>query len=443
LPAPKPDGTPDAPLRLGRVSRFEDAIMRSVQIRQESSGLPLPLRKLSSAWQNHPIRLVVLLGLGALALITTALLLFRQPFPLSAQPFPDAHEYLNAAYRLAHGHGYTTTVRDNPYSSHARQVVNPPRFPPGTSLLLAPFGLLGSYPGNIEFGARLLAVALVIATGWAAYSLAGWYAALLAVVIAATSQFVLLNTQIVMSDVLAATLVVLCVPLLRLRASWSTFLLGFVAGYSVAIRESGIVVLVSLLIVVSGWNRLRLIAGALPPVLGLAIYNWTTFGAPWRSGYGYWLGPFREYSLSYVLKHPWPPGGEESYYVRSLHFFHLARFTHAGVIGLLPNLWFYPLMILGFSAIFGPPWLSLVGLVGAARWWRQREAQFTLLLTVLTVLVYMPNFTQDPRFVAGPCYVLIAWGLAALVYIARRMRQQHSQQIYDFFARVPHARPGP
>ena len=138
--------------------------------------------------------------------------------------------------------------------------------------------------------------------------------------------------------------------------------LGFFAGYGVVIRESGVVVLVALLIVVSGWNRLRVIAGALPPVLGLAIYNWKTFGAPWGSGYGYWLGPFHEYSLSYVFKHPWP--GAEGYYARSLQFFHLARITHTGVIGLLPNLWFYPLMILGFSAIFGPPWLSLVGLVG-------------------------------------------------------------------------------
>ena len=406
--------------------------MRSVQIGPESSGLPLPLRKLSSAWQNHPIRLVVLCGLGALALITTSLLLFHQPFPLAAQPFPDAHEYLNAAYRLAHGHGYTTTVRDNPYSPHAKQVVNPPRFPPGTSLILAPFGLVGSYPGNIAFGARLLAVTLVLATGWAAYSLAGWYAALLAVVIAATSQFVLVNTHIVMSDALAATLVVLCIPLLKLRANWSTFLLGFVAGYGVVIRESGVVVLVALLIVVSGWNRLRIIAGALPPVLGLAIYNWKTFGAPWGSGYGYWLGPFHEYSLSYVFKHPWP--GADGYYARSLQFFHLARITHTGVVGLLPNLWFYPLMILGFSAIFGPPWLSLVGLVGAARWWRQREALFTLLLVVLTVLIYAPNFNQDPRFMAGSCYVLTAWALAAFVYAARWMRQEYGQRIYDFLA---------
>jgi hypothetical protein len=406
--------------------------MRSVRIRQQWSGQPLPLRKLSSAWQNHPIRLAVLCGLGALALMTTSLLLFHQPLPLSAQPFPDAHEYLNAAYRLAHGHGYTTTVRDNPYSPHAEQVVNPPRFPPGTSLILAPFGLVGSYPGNIEFGARLLAVALVIATGWAAYSLAGWYAALLAVVIAATSQFVLLNTHVVMSDVLAATLVVLCIPLLRLRANWSTILLGFLAGYGVVIRDSGVVVLVALLVVVSGWNRLRVIAGALPPLLGLAIYNWTTFGAPWGSGYGYWLGPFHEYSLSYVFKHPWP--ASEGYYVQSLHFFHLVRITPTGVSGLLPNLLFYPLMILGFSTIFGPPWLSLVGLVGAARRWRQREALFTLLVVVLTVLVYAPNFGQDPRFMAGPCYVLTAWGLAAIVYVARWIRQRYGQQISDFLA---------
>jgi len=395
-----------------------------------------PVRKLSAAHSTDPFRTKVLCGLGFIALITTALLIWRQPFALSGaagQPFPDAHEYLNAAYRLAHWQGYTTTVRDNPYF-HIHQVVNPPRYPPGTSLVLAPFALIGNYPGNIEFGARLLVVALVIATGWAAYSLAGWYAALLAVVIISTSQFVLLNAHIVMSDVLAALLIVICVPLMKLRTTWSVFLLGFVAGYGVVVRESGVVVLASLLIVISGWDRLRVLAGAIPPVLGLAIYSWWTFGAPWRTGYSYWLGGFREYSLSYVFKHPWPPGGEEDYYAVSLRFFHLVGSTHEGIISLLPNIWFYPLMLLGFSTVFGPPWLTLLGLVAAAWWWRQREAQFTLLLAVLTAIIYMPNYGQDPRFLAGPCYLLTAWALAAVVHIARWVRDRYGQQISAFLA---------
>ena len=406
-------------------------------MRQEAGQSSLPVPKGSAVHSTNRIRLVVLCGLGFLGLVTTALLIFHQPLSLSNQPLPDAHEYLNAADRLALGHGYTTTVRDNAYSPHASQLVNPPRFPPGTSLVLAPFGLIGHYPGNIELGARLVVVALVIATGWAAYSLAGWFAALVAIVIAATSQFVLLNSHVVMSDALGALLIVICLPLMKLEKRWSVFLLGFVAGYGLVVRESGVVVLLCLLIVMSGWDRLRLAAGAIPPALGLALYNWSAFGAPWRTGYSYWLGSFHEYDLSYVTRHPWPPGGEEDYYSVSLHFLHLIQHTHAGWISLLPNIWFYPLIVLGFSTVFGPPWLTLLGLVAAAWWWRQREARFTLLLAVLAAIIYMPNYGQDPRYMAGPCYLLTAWALAAIVHIVRWVRTRYGEQIAAFLAPAP------
>ena len=168
------------------------------------------------AWVQSPFRVIVLCGLWLAVIVATGLLFFHAHLPLSQQPFPDAHEYLDAANRLAHGHGFTTTVRDNPYSPHIHRAVNPPRFPPGTSLLLAPFALIGHFPGNVEFGARLLEVGLVIAVGWAAYSLAGWYAALLTALITATSQFMLVNNRIVMSDVAATVLMVVCLPLMKI-----------------------------------------------------------------------------------------------------------------------------------------------------------------------------------------------------------------------------------
>ncbi len=386
------------------------------------------------AWSNNPFRLIVLGSLWLVTIVSTGLLFFHAYLPLSQQPFPDAHEYINAAYRLAHGHGYTTTVRDNPYSPHIHRAINPPRFPPGTSLLLAPFVLVGQFPGNIEFGARLLGIALVFAVGWAAYSLAGWYAALPTALIAATSQFLLVNNRIVMSDVAAALLMVVCLPLMKLGTRWSMYTLGFVAGYGLVVRESGVIIVASVLIVISGRNRLRVAIGALPPMLALAIFNWSTFGAPWRTGYDYWLGNFPEYSLHYVMKHPWPPGGENGWYAFSLQFFHLVGHTHAGFPSLLPNFWFYPLILLGISTIFGPPCLTLLGLIVAGWSWRQREAQFTLLLAGLTVIIYMPNYGQDPRYLAGPCFLLTAWAMAAIVFAARRVRRDYGQQIAEFLS---------
>ncbi len=370
-------------------------------------------------------------GLWLLTVVATVLLLLHSPLPWSQQPFPDAHEYLNAAYRLAHGLGYSTTVRDNPYSPHLHQAVNPPRYPPGTSLLLAPFALLGSHPGNIELGARLLAVALVGATGWAAYSLGGWYAALLTALLTATSQFLLVNSRIVMSDVPAALLVVICLPLMRVGTRWSMYALGFAAGFGLVIRESGVVVVACVLIVISGRDRLRVAVGAFPPVLALAIFNWSRFGAPWRTGYDYWLGTVPEYSWRYVVMHPWPPGGENGWFAFSLRFFHLAAHTHAGLISVLPNIWFYPLILLGFSAIYGPPWFTLLGLAAAAWSWREREARYTLLLAGFTVVIFMPNYGQDPRYLAAPCLLLMAWATVAIVEMARRARTRYRLQIAE------------
>ena len=252
------------------------------------------------------------------------------------------------------------------------------------------------------------------------------YAALLAALLVSTSEFLVRNSQVVMSDALAALLVVVCLPLIRRRTRGSSYLLGLVAGYAFVIRESGLIVVVCALIVVSGWNRLRVIVAAAVPILGLATYNWSTFGAPWRTGYNYWLGAVRVYSLSYVLRHPWR--ASDTYYAYSLHLFHLLGHIHGGYIALVPNLWFYPLIVLGFSTVFGPPWVSLIGLIAAGLRWRLVEAQFTLLLALLTAVFYMPNLGQDARYMAGPCILLTAWASAAVVELAREVRTRNRRQ---------------
>ena len=382
-------------------------------------------------------------ALGVLAIVTLVLivkLLLNHPFALSDQPFPDAHEYLNEAYRLAHGHGFTTTVRDYPFSAHARQAVNPSRYPPGTAIVLAPFSLFGSYPGNVEFGGRIIVVALVLAAGWAGFSLRGWYAAMISAFVVALSPFAMVNTQIVMSDALGALLIVVCVPLMKVRAKWAGYVLGLVAGYGIVCRESGVIVIVCLLIVIQGRERLRVVIGALGPIVGLALYNWSTFGVPWGSGYGYWLPPgFPEYSLSNVTRHPWPPGGQ-GFYQSSLAPFHLVQQSHAGAIGPLSNLLFYPLILLGFSFVYGPPLLTLVGLVTAIRTWKRREARFTVLVAGLLTLFYMANYSQDPRFLAGPCILLTVWGVVGLVMLTRAAWDRYGEATLNPDASMSRAR---
>ena len=204
--------------------------------------------------------------------------------------------------------------------------------------------------------------------------------------------------------------------------------LGFFAGYGVVCREGGILVVVCLLIVVQKRQRLRVAVGAVGPIVGLALYNWSTFGSPWGTGYSYWLSGFSQYSLKYVTMHPWPPGGQ-GYYQSSLELFHLVEQSHAGLIGPLPNYVFYPLILFGFSAVFGPPWLTLIGLLTAIRSWNRREARFTLLLSGLLVLFYMANYSQDPRFIAGPCILLTIWGLVGLVNLTRAIWYRYGKEL--------------
>ena len=98
------------------------------------------------------------------------------------------------------------------------------------------------------------------------------------------SSFALLSTRVVMSDALAALLIVVSVPLIKVNMKWSVYLLGLLAGYGVVIRESGIIVVACVLIVMTQWDRLHAAeAGASLPILGLAVYNWSTFGSPWMN----------------------------------------------------------------------------------------------------------------------------------------------------------------
>ena len=160
-------------------------------------------------------------------------------------------------------------------------------------------------------------------------------------------------------------------------------------------RDNGLIVVVCLLIVAQGKGRLRVALGAVGPIVGLALYNRSTFGAPWASGYSYWLGPFREYSLSYVFKHPWPTVNV-SLYQSSLSLFHLATQSRTGPIGPLPNLVFYPLILLGFSVVYGVPGLTLIGLVTAIRSWKRPQARFTVLVACGSALFYMPQLRPRP-----------------------------------------------
>ena len=74
--------------------------------------------------------------------------------PLVQQPFPDSAEYTNSARSLARDEGFYTFI----YKGH----IQPPRYPPGYPMALAPFAAVGSHPRDVQRGAKFWAMGYVL-----------------------------------------------------------------------------------------------------------------------------------------------------------------------------------------------------------------------------------------------------------------------------------------
>jgi 4-amino-4-deoxy-L-arabinose transferase-like glycosyltransferase len=366
--------------------------------------------------------------------------------PLGRQPFPDAQEYATSAEQLAQGHGYVTPVRDSP--SRSARAENPPRYPPGYPLALSPFALFGRFPGDVELGARCVVVAMFLAVAWAALELGSSWAAIAAVVLVATGSFATVSSQIVMSDALSVALALVVMALVCRRSRAAAYAAGLAAGLGVLVRDSGAVVLVALLVVLPGRDRLRALLASAPPVAGLLCYQWAAFGRPWRTGYGFWLPGLRLFSASYVTRHPLQHdpsipdrlhGALASWACAlvSCHGVH-AQVSKASVA--LPNWLFYPLMLAGLFWVFAPPLVPLAGAVVACRFWRLPAARLALLAGALTIAFYLAYFYQAARFVAAPAVMLTvvaAAGASRRLERTRRWRAATAAIEYAVLGRAP------
>ena len=152
-------------------------------------------------------------GLSVLAVAATLLALVvvatRPAVPLSQQPFPDSYEYSNAAWELAHGHGYVTFVKDRSLTPAYGTKPEPPRYPFGTSVALAPFTLVFGRPHGAQIGARVFVLGYVIVVVVAAWMLGGPLGGLIAAAFLSISPFVDRTATLILSDPLGALLTVL------------------------------------------------------------------------------------------------------------------------------------------------------------------------------------------------------------------------------------------
>lgn len=339
--------------------------------------------------------------------------------PFDRQPFPDSQEYAEGANNLVHGLGYTTTAQDQP--THPRGY-NPPRYPPGYSLILAPFALVGRYPDNVQFGAKAVTALLVLVCAWAALDLGGPWAAVWVVLLVGLSPFVVFSAKMVLSDALGAALAVVLLPLIRRGRRRSIYVAGLLAGFGVVVRLSAIVVLGGLLIAVTGRDRVRALLAAIPPIAGLGIYQWITFGAPWRTGYDYWLPGLQSFGLSYVVRSGGPGDGAlfPDLLQGSLVRWSCKPCGTDAVMHSLPPVLFYPLILLGALWVFSPPFIGLLGGTVAVINRSSPIGRLVIAVTLGHVGFFVAHFYTGARFMAPAALMLT--GLAG-VAIPRIVKQ--------------------
>jgi hypothetical protein len=354
--------------------------------------------------------LAIVFALVALLLAALPLALAK-PTPLREQPFPDSQEYADAANQLAHGKGYVTYVHG--------PISQPPRYPPGYSVALTPFTKWGpAYPKGAELGAKIIVLALLVSVWVTAWLLGGPIAAGFAAGLAVTSSFWPSMSHLVLSDPLAALLVVLSVALLTRPATKRAAVAGALVGASVVVRIANVVTLASLVAALPK-NRLRLTAlgAALPFVIALLVYQWSAFGQPFRTGYDYYLPGLRAFAPHYAWSHPLGRDGPnvtgDRLDGRLMSW--ACPCPRDGPMAVVDNAVFYPALVLGFFWMYTPPLISLLGFAELYRRRKSTVARYAAAVIVTNVVLYIFYFHQAARFMAPVGALLIVFSSVGAV----------------------------
>ena len=336
-----------------------------------------------------------------------------QPRPLSEQPFPDAPEYADAAWQIAHGNGYVTYVLD--YNVHDIKP-RPPRYPPGFSLALAPFALVGDYPSNVQTGAKFFDALYLLITVISAWSVGGPLAATLSAAFIGTSPFVQAYATLVMSDAFATGLTVLSFWLILRPSTRRVTLAGVLSGVLVAVRLSSILNIVALFLALTKFRK-QLLLSALPGIGALGLFQWATFGNPLKTGYDYWLPGLRNFDWMYAIVSV--PLREGPWIIADALKGQLMQWVCPCPVGgpeaALPNIPFYLAVVLGFFWLFTPPFTPLLGMGYVWKHHKEAAPGFTLWLTILSFGFYAFYVDEGSRFMAAPVTLL---GVYAAIVVA-------------------------
>lgn len=338
--------------------------------------------------------------------------------PLSQQPFPDAPEYASSARSLAHDKGFYT------YIYHGSR--QPPRYPPGYPMALVPFAAIGSYPRDVQRGAKFWAMLYVLVAVIAAWVLGGPLAAILTALFIGVSPFARDSAGLVLSDAFIAMLTVLMLPLVRHVTRSGTRLAGAATGLATAVRLTAGVNFVALLAVLPRRSYKGLVAFALPSLIGLALLQWAMFGSPLKTGYSYWGVSGHFFSLGYATSSSVIREGPFIFPDRlnGKLFNWICPCQVGGPQNSMSNLAFYPSLLASLFWVYSPPLVPLMGLVYAWRRRREAIARYVLIVTALSLLIFLFYHYQGTRFIAGPATLLIVLASVWLAELGERLWQR-------------------
>jgi hypothetical protein len=362
------------------------------------------------------------IGVIAAALVCVAVLVTveRAPErPLALQPSPDSVEYSSAARSLADDKGFYSS------STTAHEWHQPPRYPSGYPMALAPFAAIGSYPRNVQRGAKFWAIMYVLVAVIAAWTLGGPLAGMLAALFIGVSPFAKDAAGLVLSDAFTATLAVLMLPLLRHMNRPGARLAGAAGGFSMLARITGGINLIALLASIPRRFFKPVLLFALPSLIILGVLQWALFGNPLETGYSYWGVSGHNFAIGYLTGSSVREG---PYIFPDLLNGKLLSWVCPCQLGgpqaSMPNLTFYPMLLVGMFWVFSPPLVPLLGLVYAWRHRREAIGRYVLIVTFLSLLVFAVYFYQGTRFMVGPATLLTVLASVWLAELAGQLWQR-------------------
>ena len=364
--------------------------------------------------------LALILGFALLLLASTGFANGQELWPI-----PDAVEYAAVAVNLDRGLGPVLHFAGNSY---------PPRYTVGYPLMLAAaYPILGHRPGRLYAVTTL--TALVAIAGL--YLLTLWMfdrpSATLAALLLATSPHFLGLSTMVMSDVPALAVAVLAVLAflyaLERESLLASALCGLLVGLGVTIRVSSGAILIGMIaaaLIVP--PRRLLLAQALTFAFGFialpslqAWLNLRYLGSIFSNGYSFWLpafyssAVFKTFKLSYLVA-PADPIYRHGNFVA----YALAMLGIDGIFGQLhlgtesrtlvhARYSLFPFPVMAFAAI---------GVFRAMRTKRNASTARALYLGLsflaLLLIIYLPYFHVEPRFMLPALFIVFAaagWGL--------------------------------